>query len=109
MMTMMMVMYRRIPVIRRYTGGGTVVVDKNTAFVTLIMNVMIAINSYNHDDDDDDRLCPFHLPWIVQGCSMSTLSSRNHEVDHRSVLPTSLHLPSPEESSFQPGIIQYRP
>ena len=59
-MAMMMVMYRRIPAIRRYTGGGTVVVDKNTAFVTLIMNVMITMNSYNHDDDDDDdQLCPF--------------------------------------------------
>lgn len=29
----------KIPIIRRYSGGGTVVVDKNTVFVTFIMNV----------------------------------------------------------------------
>ncbi|CAM9154113.1 unnamed protein product, partial [Ectocarpus fasciculatus] len=28
----------KVPVIRRYTGGGTVVVDDNTVFVTFIMN-----------------------------------------------------------------------
>ena len=28
----------KIPMVRRYTGGGTVIVDKNTVFSTLIMN-----------------------------------------------------------------------
>lgn len=32
---------RQTPIIRRYTGGGTVIVDKNTIFVTLILNVRI--------------------------------------------------------------------
>lgn len=31
----------KIPLIRRYTGGGTVVVDNNTLFSTFIMNVRI--------------------------------------------------------------------
>lgn len=28
----------RVPLIKRFTGGGTVIVDKNTVFVTMIMN-----------------------------------------------------------------------
>lgn len=28
----------RVPLIKRFTGGGTVVVDKNTVFVSMIMN-----------------------------------------------------------------------
>jgi lipoate-protein ligase A len=27
-----------VPLIKRFTGGGTVIVDKNTIFVTMIMN-----------------------------------------------------------------------
>jgi lipoate-protein ligase A len=32
------VIHNQIPVIRRFTGGGTVIVDKETIFVTLICN-----------------------------------------------------------------------
>jgi len=32
------VMEDRIPVIKRFTGGGTVIVDKSTLFVSLICN-----------------------------------------------------------------------
>ena len=32
---------RQLPVIRRYTGGGTVVTDSDTIFVTLILNVSV--------------------------------------------------------------------
>lgn len=34
-----MVMQRSVPVVRRFTGGGTVVVDRSTVFTTLIMQV----------------------------------------------------------------------
>lgn len=30
-----------IPVIRRFTGGGTVIVDQNTIFASLIFNVIL--------------------------------------------------------------------
>lgn len=33
---------RRLPALRRFTGGGTVVVDHNTLFVSLIMNAVSA-------------------------------------------------------------------
>lgn len=32
-----------VPVIRRFTGGGTVIVDEETLFGSLIMNVTISI------------------------------------------------------------------
>lgn len=31
---------RRVPVLRRFTGGGTVIVDHNTLFTSLIMNAV---------------------------------------------------------------------
>lgn len=37
------VVSQQVPVIRRYTGGGTVIVDENTVFTTFIMNVLNAV------------------------------------------------------------------
>jgi lipoate-protein ligase A len=36
-----LVQQRGVPVIRRFTGGGTVVVDRSTVFATLIMQVRL--------------------------------------------------------------------
>ena len=45
---------RRLPAIRRFTGGGTVVVDHNTLFASLIMNAVRA-SSPPHPASGADR------------------------------------------------------
>jgi lipoate-protein ligase A len=48
----------RIPVIKRFSGGGTVIIDENTLFVTFIMN------------KDDVDILPFPEPILQWGADL---------------------------------------
>jgi lipoate-protein ligase A len=64
-----------VPIIRRYSGGGTVVVDNSTVFVTLILNVRFKCYFLNCC-----KFCLKVLPLLEVGCTNTTVSPKYHGV-----------------------------
>lgn len=76
-----------IGVIRRFTGGGTVVVDENTFFVSFICNVSDWVNTIYHLPDYVSFIVISDISTYYTGTCAEfgywgkTLSSRYYELD----------------------------